>query len=78
MHEGWTLNGTQELARGRNPRPPPMEIYLQWVSEAWDSLSRELIRESFKTCSVTGALDGSKDDLLHSFKPHSPIAEGQF
>jgi hypothetical protein len=38
----WTVHG--------NPRPPSMDVYLEWISVAWDSLSKESIKKSFKGC----------------------------
>jgi hypothetical protein len=76
FHEDWMQSGTKELTAGGNPRPPPMEIYLQWVSDAWDILSSDLIKESFKACGITNSIDGSEDSLVHCFKSHGPIPEG--
>jgi hypothetical protein len=36
----WTVNG--------NPRPPSMDVYLEWISVAWDSLSKESIKKLLK------------------------------
>lgn len=75
-HEDWMMNGEKELTRGGNLRPPPMEVYLQWVVDAWASLSSEIIASSFKTCGITNAVDDSENDRIHCFKPHGPIPEG--
>lgn len=53
-----------------------MEIYLQWIVNAWQSLSKDLIIKSFKNCALTIALDGSEDDQIHCFKPGGPIPQG--
>ena len=51
--EDWMADGSgTELTRGGNPRPPLMGTYLQWVVDAWDGLSPELIRNSFKSCGI--------------------------
>ena len=77
FHEDWMADGSGiELTRGGNPRPPPMAIYLQWVVDAWDGLSPDLIRNSFKSCGITNKADGTEDDLIHCFKPDGPIPEG--
>eukprot|EP00117_Sycon_ciliatum_P016085 scpid68466/ scgid15665/ Pogo transposable element with KRAB domain len=75
-HEDWMLHGEKELTRGGNPRPPPMHVYLQWVVDAWASLSSAIITSSFKACGITIAADGSEDDLIHCFKSHGQIPEG--
>lgn len=78
FHEDWMADESteKELTRGGNPRPPPMDVYLQWVVDAWESLSADLIRSSFKSCGITNSVDGSEDDSIHCFKPHGPIPEG--
>ena len=52
-------------------------IYLQWIVDAWEQLPKELIVNSFEGCALTTALDGSKDDLIYSFKPDGPIPSGR-
>ena len=76
LHEDWMVSGVKEYTRGGNPRPPPMDVYLQWVVDAWASISNDLIKDSFKACGITVNLDGSEDEMIHCFKPHGPIPEG--
>jgi len=45
---------------------------LDWVKTAWESISRELIQKSFKTCGLTIASDGSDDAQIHCLKPDQP------
>lgn len=79
LHEDWMADDSieKELTQGGNPRPPPMEQYLQWVVDAWASVSKELIVSSFKTCGISNALDGTEDKLIHCFSPRGPIPEGR-
>ena len=49
-------------------RAPTRLGVVKWVIESWDSLKEDLIRDSFKTCAVTNALDGSEDDLIGILK----------
>ena len=76
LYEDWMLHGEKEATSGGNPRPPSMDIYLQWIVAAWDALPVQLIKKSFKECGITNALDGSEDDFIHCFKPHGPIPSG--
>ena len=50
-----------------------MEVYLQWVTEAWNSLSKDIIVESFKHCAISTELDGSEDLNIHCLKADSGI-----
>jgi hypothetical protein len=36
----WTANG--------NPRAPSMDVYLDWIVQAWESISKEAIIKSFR------------------------------
>lgn len=54
-----------------------MEVYLQWIVDAWDQLPKDLIIKSFKGCGLTTALDGSEDDEIHCFKSDGPIPTGR-
>jgi hypothetical protein len=40
--------GKLEQTPAGNPKPPPHEVYLDWICQAWDSLSTEMIAKSFK------------------------------
>lgn len=35
-----------------------------WTTNAWASISEELISRFFKKCSISNALDGTEDDFL--------------
>uniref|UniRef100_A0A915CVP1 Uncharacterized protein n=1 Tax=Ditylenchus dipsaci TaxID=166011 RepID=A0A915CVP1_9BILA len=60
-----------------NPRAFAADVYLQWIYEAWQSLTKEMIASSFETCGITNALDGSEDDSIHCFKQHGPASNGR-
>ena len=69
-------DGQFEYTAGGNPKAPPMRTYLKWVVDAWDSIPEEVIKDSFKTCGLTNAVDGSEDHLIHCFKMDGPIPNG--
>ncbi|KAH7694880.1 pogo transposable element with KRAB domain-like protein [Aphelenchoides avenae] len=51
---------------GENSAP---EVYLDWVLESlYDGVTTENVINSFKTCGITTALDGSEDHLIHCLK----------
>lgn len=70
------LHGEKSYTNAGNMRAPSMEVYLQWVVDAWEQLPKELIVKSFKGCGLTTALDGSEDTTIHCFKPDGPIPTG--
>ncbi|KAH7714719.1 pogo transposable element with KRAB domain-like protein [Aphelenchoides avenae] len=57
------MHGEHDATAAGNPKPPPPEVYLDWVLEAWyDGVTKDNVVNSFKTCGITTALDGSEDD----------------
>ncbi|KAH7722482.1 pogo transposable element with KRAB domain-like protein [Aphelenchoides avenae] len=74
-YDAWMAGDAREVTAGGNPKAPDMQVYLKWVVNAWNSLPPELIEQSFKTCGLTNALDGSEDDQIHCFKPTGPVPE---
>jgi hypothetical protein len=67
------LHGEKTYTKSGNMRAPSMEVYLQWIVDAWEQLPKELIIKSFKGCGLTNALDGSEDKMIRCFKPTGPI-----
>ena len=62
LHDTWLSVGDIPLTRGGNPAPPPPQVYLAWIVQAWDSISTELIKKSFKCCGIGIPADGSEDN----------------
>ena len=50
-------------------KPSPRKVIVEWILRAWNDISCEIIRKSFKSCALTTALDGDEDDQIQSFKP---------
>ena len=58
-------------------RGPLRREIVKWVLEAWDSLDRELVIRSSRSCALTVAPDGSEDDHIHCLKEGQPCHVGQ-
>ena len=54
-----------------------MEVYLNWIGDAWDQLLKDLIIKSFKRCGLTNTLNGSEDCKIHCFRSDGSIPTGQ-
>ncbi|KAH7713284.1 pogo transposable element with KRAB domain-like protein, partial [Aphelenchoides avenae] len=70
------LDGDHQTTAAGHPKPPQPETYLQWVLDAWDAVSEEVIIRSFKACSMCTALDGSEDALIHCLKEGNGMPNG--
>lgn len=47
-----------------NIRAASLSTLVEWVVDAWQELSPEIIVKSFKKCCISNKLDGSEDDIL--------------
>ncbi len=75
-HEDWLMGGEKSYTKGGNMRPPEPKNYLQWILDAWENISVDLIQKSFKGCGISVAVDGSEDEEIHCFKKDASCPEG--
>ena len=71
------LHGEKSYTKSGNMQAPSMEVYLKWIIDAWDQLSKDLIIKLFKGCRLANNLDGSEDCKIHCFRSDDPIQTGQ-
>ena len=45
-------------------KAPSLPLLCEWVKSPWEALSVDSINESFVTCSVTSAIDGSENHKI--------------
>ena len=59
-----------------NLRQPTQQEVLMWVSEAWNSISEDVIIQAFLHCGIASLLDGSEvDHVQHNI--HIPAEENE-
>ncbi|KAH7704383.1 pogo transposable element with KRAB domain-like protein [Aphelenchoides avenae] len=77
LYNHWMMYGEHEATAAGDPKPPPPEVYLEWVLEAWNhGVTKDNIVNSFKTCGITTALNGSKDHLIHCLNDGNEMPNG--
>ena len=76
-YDVWMADGAHSFTAARNMRCPPLPEIVKWVLEAWETLDRELIIRSFRSCALTVAPEGSEDDQIHCLKEGQPCHSGQ-
>ena len=66
MKRNWELfmRKGQMIKKG-NLKCPSRQDVLNWVSAAWESVSSDIIKKSFKQCGISCALDGSENGEFH-------------
>ena len=65
-------DGAHSFTAAGNMRDPPRREIVKWVLEASETLDRELIIRSFRSCALTVAPDGSDNDQTHCLKEGQP------
>ena len=68
--------GSQEYTAQGNLKAPPRRKIIEWILEAWKNVRIDVIKSSFKSCSLNIAIDGSEDELIHCFKENQPCSAG--
>ena len=78
FYNDWLANGVHEYTRAmyemksemkceiRNMKSVPQRKIVQWIMQAYESLSKEIIN-SIKSCALWLAVDASKDDKISCF-----------
>ncbi|KAI6215354.1 hypothetical protein M3Y94_00376000 [Aphelenchoides besseyi] len=52
-YEDWIVNEkNRETTKGGNLKAPPTLFVVQWIYDAWKSISEDVIRNSFKVCEL--------------------------
>ena len=75
--DGWLANGVYEYTTAGNMKPLPRQKIVQWVLQAWESLSKETIINSMKSCALGLAVDGSVDDKNSCFRKPKKTSDGR-
>ena len=57
----------EEFTKSGAMKRPGLSLVVQWVKEAWESISKNIIIKSFKKCGtgISNAMDGTEDDILY-------------
>ena len=65
LYDEWLFSGPVDLTPAGNRRAPPKSLILKWIKTAWDTVTPEMIRKSFKKCGISTELDGTEDHLFN-------------
>jgi hypothetical protein len=60
----WIADPVCELTKTGKIKRAALSEVARWVSAAWKAIPESIIIRSFKKCSISNALDRSKDDIL--------------
>lgn len=77
LYDEWQFSAPKELTRFGNPKPPSKPTLLKWIKTAWDLITPEIVRKSFKKCGISNALDGTEDHLFNCESDRESDLEGE-
>ena len=68
LYNEWMANGEKSHTPAGNICAPGKLLCLQWVKQAWDCVTKEVIIKSFEACGISVSTDGSENDKIHCVK----------
>lgn len=60
----WMVKGKKSYTNSGNMRAPELDVFCQFIIDAWAKVKTESVIKAFKKCCISNALDGSEDDIL--------------
>ena len=75
LYNDWMVSGEKSYTPAGNMRAPDKALCLRWVTEAWKSVTSEVVRKSFRVCGISVNPDGSEDGEIHCIKDGEIAAE---
>ena len=64
----WMLTSPFEFTPAGKKKAPSRNLILHWVKQAWCDIPEEMVRRTFRVCSISNALDGTEDDAIYEEK----------
>ena len=76
-YDEWMASEAHSFTAAGNMHAPAWREIFKWILAVWDGLDKTMITNSFKSCALTVAVDGSEDGHIHCFKEISPAMQVQ-
>lgn len=64
MYVEWMASGVLGLTCTCRIKGPPLQTVCKWILAAWDLVSPNIVKKSFKKTGLLNALDRTEDDAL--------------
>lgn len=64
----WMISGEKSYTTAGNVRAPSKLLCVQWVKDAWESVTCEIVTRSFIACGISVKTDGTDDTEIHCMK----------
>ena len=78
MYDKWSVEeGINQCTAAGNLKSPPRRSIVKWILKAWEQISPDTIKTSFKLCALNLATEGAEDEKTHCFKEGQPCHKGK-
>lgn len=74
-YDKWLVETNQEIVE--NSKSLSLPVIVCWIMEAWNEITSDVIKKSFKTCALNLSPDESENHLIHYFKNGQPYKSGK-
>ena len=71
----WMVTGPFEFTLAGKKKAPSRNQVLCWIKQSWNEIPEEMMSRSSKTCGISNALDGTKDDAV--YEEEMPEIDGE-
>lgn len=60
----WMAEELHELTPTGRVKRLDITLLCKWINNAWKEIPAEMVRRSFRKCSISNRLDGTEDDVV--------------
>ena len=71
----WMITGPFEFTPAGKKKAPSRNQVLRWKKKSWNEIPEEMVSQSFKTCGISNAPDGTEDDAV--YEEEMPEIDGE-
>ena len=64
QNQAWMVKGPFTYTPSGKKRAPSKELVSQWIHKAWQEIPADLVANSFKSCGISNAMDGTEDEAV--------------
>lgn len=61
----WLIAGPFDFNPAGKKKASSRNFVLRWVKEGWNKIPADMVMNSFKSCGISNALDGTEDDAVY-------------
>ena len=68
LYNEWLSSGEKSFTASGNMKAPGKLLCLEWVKKVWNTVTTDVIVNSFRACGISRSMDGSDDSSIQCLK----------